>query len=57
MLGGEGRNQRISDKGGVERWKHTFCSAPLGFSVEIGPGWGDQMSENKLQPLQGFRWE
>ena len=30
--------------------RHKLGSAPMGFSVDIGQGWGDEMRENTLQP-------
>lgn len=33
--------------------RHMLGSAPLGFSVVIGPQWGEQMRENKLRPFKG----
>lgn len=54
ILEGERSNQKISKR---EVWRDMFCFAHLGFSMETGPGWGDRMRANKLQPLQRSRRE
>ena len=47
-LQGETKQSQTGRRGEVQR--HTLGSAPLGFSVDIGQGWGDEMRENALQP-------
>ena len=47
-LQGETKQSQTGRHGEMER--HKLGSAPMGFSVGIGQGWGDKMKENTLQP-------
>lgn len=44
----ETKQSQTGRHGKVER--HTLGSAPMGFSVDMGQRWGDEMRENTLQP-------